>query len=118
MCPIAAFKKYKQAMKLSEDPQQPVFRFQSGKCFTGKEMNKRLTVLTECLKEAMPGGEVRSHSFRSGVISEMARAGFSQEELKQVGRWDSDSWKTYCKLPMTKRAKFARDISRRIQKVF
>ena len=110
MCPIAAFDMYKRFSGLKKNPQQPVFRFELGRCFTGQEMNRRLTLLTSCLKEIVPGGEVKSHSFRSGVISELARAGHSVEDMKQVGRWNSESWKKYCKLPLTKRAKLARDI--------
>ena len=111
MCPTAAFMRYRECSNVKEDTRQPVFRLDSGACFTGKEMNRRLAILTSCLKEILPGGEVKSHSFRMGVISEMARAGHCLEDMKQVGRWSSDSWKNYCKLPLTKRAKFARNIS-------
>ena len=73
MCPIAAFEKYKQISKLNRDSNLPVFRLVNGGCFTGNEVNRRLSQLTSCLAKHIPGGNISSHSFRSGVSSEMAR---------------------------------------------
>ena len=110
MCPVKAFKKYKKVCKCKEEPRMPVFRHKSGKCFTGKEINKRLDELTEGLGKLVPGGTVKSHSFRSGVASEMARKGHSSEEIKGVGRWSSEAYLNYVKLPQTRRAEMARAI--------
>ena len=110
MCPIAAMGKYREMNKLGENPDMPVFRLESGMCFTGQDMNNRLVELTGQLESVVPGGVVRSHSFRSGVASHMARAGYSEEQLKAVGRWHGPSWKNYVKLPLSHRAQFARNI--------
>ena len=110
MCPIAAMEKYKEVSNLEQDPDMPVFRLESGMCFTGKDMNHRLMELTGHLEGVVPGGVVRSHSFRSGVVCHMAKAGYSEEQLKTVGRWHGPSWKNYVKLPLTHRAQFAKDI--------
>ena len=110
MCPTAAWQKFRESSKLGEEPNMPVFRLPGGKCFTGKEMNKRLTVLTAGLVDLLPGGVVKSHSFCSGVASEMARAGHSESDLQAVGRWSGSSYALYCKLPRTRRAMFARSI--------
>ena len=88
----------------------PVFRMASGECLTGREMNKRLGELSRNLEEMVPGGKVSSHSFRCGVASEMGRKGFTEEEIMQVGRWKSDSWRRYCKLPRVRRALQTRNI--------
>ena len=79
MCPTAAMAKYRETNKLGEDPNMPVFRLPSGQCFTGAEMNRRLSALTATMTQVVPGGQIRSHSFRSGVISEMARAGYGEQ---------------------------------------
>ena len=84
-----------------------VIRHKSGKCFTGKEINKRLDELTEGLEKLVPGGTIKSHSFRSGVASEMARKGHNSEEIKGVGRWSSKAYLNYVKLPQTRRAEMA-----------
>ena len=79
MCPTAALARNREINKLGEEPDMPVFRFPTGQCFTGDEMNRRLRLLTATMSDVVPGGEIRSHSFRSGVISEMARAGYSEQ---------------------------------------
>ena len=110
MCPTAAMDKYRECNRLREEPDMPVFRLDSGECFTGEGMNRRLKALTMDMADMVPGGEVKSHSFRSGVVSEMARAGYSDQDLQAVGRWSGPSYKLYCKLPRTRRAMFARNV--------
>ena len=110
MCPIAALAKYREESRLQEESELPVFRLDSGLCWTGTEMNRRLVVLTKDLESIVPGGLVRTHSFRSGVPSEMARAGMDPESIQAVGRWKSDAYKAYVKLPVTRRAEMARSM--------
>ena len=45
MCPIAALAKYREESRLQEESELPVFRLDSGLCWTGTEMNRRLVVL-------------------------------------------------------------------------
>jgi hypothetical protein len=40
----------------------------------------------------------------------MARKGHSSEEIKGVGRWSSEAYLNYVKLPQTRRAAMARAI--------
>ena len=112
MCPIKALKKYKSVCKVKEEAKMPVFRLKSGKCLTGKGMNLRLDELTKGLEKLVPGGTIKSHSFRSGVASEMARKGHDSEEIKGVGRWSSEAYLDYIKLPQTRRAEMARAIGK------
>ena len=111
MCPLRAMRKYREVSNLEEDPNLPVFRVESGGCFTGSEFNKQLKKLLGDLGSKIPGGVVTSHSFRAGVASEMAKRGHSEEELMAVGRWSSKAYKLYMGLPLTHRATFARKIA-------
>lgn len=52
-------------------------------------------------------GSITSHSFRSGVTTTLGQAGFSDGDLKQVGRWSSRAFESYLKLPRTKRREMA-----------
>jgi site-specific recombinase XerC len=113
MCPVAAMSKWRKESKLVEECEMPVFRHESGLCLTGAEVNKMMKVLTEDLSVLVPGGEVRSHSFRSGVPSEMAKDGRDAESIQAVGRWKSDAYKSYVKLPLTRRAELARSVGKR-----
>ena len=111
MCPVRAMKKYRETVKLKEEPNLPVFRVKSGSCFTGADFNKQLKTLLGDLGSKVPGGVITSHSFRAGVASEMAKRGHSEEELMAVGRWSSEAYKLYMGLPLTHRASFARKIA-------
>jgi site-specific recombinase XerC len=111
-CPIAAFKKYRDISDISEHPNRPVFRVAEDKCMSGRQFNKQLSQLTGSLEQLIPGGRITSHSFRAGVASEMCRAGYSEEDIKAVGRWESGAYKAYLKLPRTHRAVLARTISK------
>ena len=111
MCPVTAMQKYRDISSLGEEPAMPVFRLPSGSCFTGAEVNKRLRQLTGFLGEHITGGVVTSHSFRAGVATEMARSGFTEDELMAVGRWSGPSYRHYLSLPLSHRAMFARKIA-------
>ena len=67
MCPVAAMDKYRNTVGLRESASKPVFRLSGGWCFTGKEMNSKLSQLTGNMAQYIPGGKVTSHSFRAGV---------------------------------------------------
>ena len=110
LCPIAALARYGEETKLEQEPGMPVFRLESVVCMTGVEVNKREAVLTSDVSDLVPGGVVTCHSWRSGVPSEMARAGMDPEFIQAVGRWKSDAYKTYVKLPFTRRAEMARNM--------
>jgi site-specific recombinase XerC len=113
MCPVAAMRKWMERSKLKQEEKMPVFRMESGVLMTGAEMNRRLKMLTREVDSLVPGGVIKSHSFRSGVPSEMAKAGQDAEAIQAVGRWKSDAYKAYVKLPVAKRAVMARQIGRK-----
>ena len=76
-------------------------------CYTGIDFNNDLKELTTgYLKVA----KLRSHSFRSGVTSEMAVRGFSDEDIKRQGRWSSQAYANYIKLNRVQRIRIARSI--------
>ena len=110
MCPISAFSKWRKFSKLSEANNQPVFRIRNDTCLTGGQLNKMLEELTRSVRERLDG-KFTSHSLRAGLCSELTRAGHSEENLKSVGRWSSESFKLYIKHPRLKRAKLVWDIA-------
>ena len=60
---MEAIKKYRDKMKIGEDPEMSVFRKSSGMCITGAEINKKLAILTLEVGKLVPGGVIKSHSF-------------------------------------------------------
>ena len=110
LCPVRAFKKWIK-FKGKEDG-LPLFRFSSGVPLTGKKFNE---VVRDRLKGEVENIEklFSSHSFRAGAASMMAAIGYSDDDIKAVGRWSSRAFMEYIKLPRTQRAEIARKINRR-----
>ena len=62
-------------------------------------------------------GSVTSHSFRSGIATSMALAGYSDEEIMAMGRWKSDAFLRYVKTPREKRALVAQELASRMARM-
>ena len=105
MCPTKAYEGLVKASNLKKDGNMPVFRTEVGDCYTGKDFNRDLIELT---KGYLDVGILRSHSFRSGVATEMALLGFSDEEIKRQGRRSSQAFNNYIKLDRVQRINIAR----------
>ena len=110
ICPVRAFKKW-SPFRLVEDG-QPCFQFGSGLPLTGWKFNE---IVRERLRGFVKGSEklFSSHSFRAGAASLMAEIGYSEDEIKAVGRWSSRAYLDYIKLPRTNRAEIAKKWVRR-----
>ena len=108
LCPVKAYKKWK-GTKPPTDKNMPAFRQENGIPLTGRKLNE---ILKTCLDPHVPyqAGFVTSHSFRSGMASLMATLGYTTEQVKAVGRWSSNAYERYIKLPRKQRADMAKDI--------
>ena len=104
-CAIGALKKYQKVCPIKLDKGKPLFRNADGSNYTGRELNKDLAELTKPITEGT-AGVIRSHSFRSGLATEMGLSGFSDSEIMATGRWSSNCFNVYCKLPRSKRLNF------------
>ena len=107
-CPVRALKKWWGRNPPREDG-LPAFRRENGEAMTGKHMN---SVLKDLLKDHVDykRGKITGHSFRSGVPSILGAAGYTEEEIKVVGRWSSRAYECYTKLPRVKRREMAMGI--------
>ncbi len=105
ICPVKAIKKW-WAYSGKGEKGLPAFRTENGKAWTGKKFNERLHQLLGKHFDYKTGS-ITSHSFRSGVTTTLGQAGFSDGDLKQVGRWSSRAFESYLKLPRTKRREMA-----------
>ena len=61
-----------------------------------------------------PGEVIRSHSFRAGVPTLMARVYYSDAEIQRQGRWRSSAFVSYCKLGRHNRWADQLDLAARI----
>ena len=73
-CPVDAYLKYRALSKVALSKDAPLFRLESGGCYTGNQFNKDIKSL---LGQHVNYDEKRylSHSFRAGYASSMAAAG-------------------------------------------
>ncbi len=81
-CPVKSFQKWREASGMGENAKFPVFRTAEDKCYTGRQINRRLQELTVCMESSLKGGKVTSHSYRAGLASEMCRAGYSEQDIQ------------------------------------
>jgi len=105
-CPVTAMEEYKKFQdKLGlVGPDQPVFRFPSGKNLTPSKLNQ---ILQDMLSDIyVPGkNSISCHSLRAGIPSALSKFPdlVSDEEIRGMGGWHSDAVDRYTRLPEAKR---------------
>lgn len=109
LCPVKAFERWESRTVTKNG--LPLFRDEHGTPVTGARMNR-------WLKNRLKGhvdyktGKFTSHSFRIGLATTMGTEGFSAADIKEAGRWSSNAYELYMKLPRVKRASVAKAISK------
>jgi hypothetical protein len=106
MCPVKAVEKWWKASKHMEQD-QPAFRMADGAPLTTSRLNE---LLKEWLSDTCPG--ISAHSFRIGAASMMGKLGYSDSDVKAVGRWGSRAFEGYMRLPRTKRRMIAEKLAK------
>ena len=77
----------------------PLFRFLSGAALTHHKLNHLIQELAA--RSGVSPGRYSSHSFRIGAASTAAAAGIPDWKIQALGRWSSDCYKRYIRLPNT-----------------
>ena len=94
LCPVTALMSY---LNLRGSSPGPLFQFGDGTPLTRNRLNARLQ---DILKAAGWHGRYTLHSFRVGAATTAASLGFPEYLIKALGRWSSDAYKVYIKLPV------------------
>ena len=115
-CPVSAWRKWRSSTKASLPPTKPVFRFTDGKCMSGANFNQILKSLLGPYID-YDKKSFLSHSFRAGMASMMAAAGYRDDEIMRQGRWHSRAFKIYCKTGRASRLREQRDLARTLANV-
>ena len=105
ICPVRAVKKW-LAATMNFQADQPAFRLADGSPLTASLFNK---ILEHRLYGYLNNHKISAHSFRSGAASMMANLGYSDKDVKAVGRWSSRAFELYVKLPRTQRIQAAKN---------
>jgi hypothetical protein len=107
LCPVKAFIRWKN--RTVAESNMPLFRQENGVPLTSRQLNL-------WLKELLIGnidyqnGKISSHSFRIGLATTLGTLGFSADDIKEAGRWSSNAYEIYLRLPRVKRAAIAKKI--------
>ena len=108
LCPVKAysdFAKSNPAPNLS----LPFFTLSNGSPYSGPQFNSHLKLwLSKYIDPSF--GYISGHSFRAGIPSILGNLGFSDSDIKLVGRWSSSAFQSYLKLPRTRRLAMAKAI--------
>ena len=101
---ISAYKSFLQLTKRGSFD-SAAFRTEQGWAYTHKEFNSDIKSL---LQEFLPyGHNISGHSFRAGLASLLAQAGYGDDKIKAIGRWSSKAFQNYIKLPALTRVNVA-----------
>ena len=109
LCTIKAFERWAGRTQL--EPGLPLFRDELGIPLTGTKLNKWLKRLLEDTIDYKIG-KFSSHSFRIGLATTLGNRGYSNEDIKEAGRWKSNTYEIYMKLPRNKRVSVAKKIGK------
>ena len=93
----------------------PFFRQESGANYTKQQFNKDIKFLLKNDVSYDEGDKITAHSFRAAISSHMDQWGFLPEEIKGWGRWSSNAYKLYCKLPTTARRRLASKLQEKFE---
>ena len=110
-CPITAYIKWRE-MQVELDESKPLFMYQDKgytRCHFNSDLKKILSDVIDYSNE-----RILSHSFRSGMATTLARAGYPVEDIQLMGRWSSDAYAAYVKSGRAARFATVRDISRKV----
>ena len=106
-CPVKAFERWSTRETLEVG--FPLFRERNGTLLTGRKLNKLLKTLLGPYIDYKKG-KFTSHSFRIGLATTLGSIGVSEADIKAAGRWNSNAYEIYMKLPRVKRSAVAKRI--------
>ena len=93
-CPVKAVTKYLASLPFAVKDDLPFFRKESGWAYSHSNFSSDIMFL---LNPVLGHHRVVPHSFRAGASTALARMGESDQSLCIQGRWNSESYKRYCR---------------------
>ena len=93
LCPVSALMTYLRIRGMAPGP---LFVYSDGSPLSKSKLNKKLQ---HVLSAAGWQGRFTLHSFRVGAASTAASLGFPDHLIKALGRWSSEAYQVYIRLP-------------------
>ena len=95
LCPVKALKTY---LALRGQHKGPLFTLPNGDAVSCQFFNQQLNTLI--IHSNLPQGRYSSHSLRIGGATTAIIQGASEAQVKVMGRWKSEAFKKYIRLPI------------------
>lgn len=106
LCPVAALLSY---LALRGPGEGPLFRFKDGRALTRTRL---IDAVRKTLAKAGLNPEAYSgHSFRIGAATTAAACGVPVDTIKTLGRWKSQAYQLYVRLPRDQLASISRTLA-------
>ena len=103
LCPVTALHKYLSCTKSANGP---LFAFQDGRYLTRRTFT---AILNQVKPAHIPS--MSTHSFRIGAATTAAAAGHPRWLIQAMGRWSSDCYKVYLRIPEQTRWSVSADMA-------
>ena len=114
-CPVQAYRDY-MSTGIQGTGKYPLIRTPLGQNYSGRDFNRDLRLILVGVVDYSLG-PLTSHSFRAGLATWMAKAGYSDDQIQMTGRWKSEAFKRYIKTARVARAAQAADLVLRLARV-
>ena len=95
LCPVRLLQSFLKLRFSGLNGSNKLFVHVDGACLSKYQFS---SVLQMCLQFCDIPLHIRSHSFRIGRATDLARFGVEDDHIKQCGRWSSDSYLRYIRL--------------------
>ena len=105
LCPVAAVLQYLAIRGMAPGP---LFKLQSGHPLSRQKLVE--LVRTTLRQAGLDCSQYAGHSFRIGAATTAAARGLSEPLIQTLGRWSSDSYQRYIKIPRAELAQVSRTL--------
>ena len=96
-CPVSALRNYLHQRPATAAP-TPLFTFADGSFLTRPSLTRHLRRLLQSVAGCTPAS-FASHSFRIGAATTAAAVGLPDWQIQAMGRWTSDCYTRYIRIP-------------------
>ena len=93
-CPVTAMRDYLRVRKASEGP---LFCLSPNTAVSRQLLSETLSTCLQSI--GVNASRYKAHSFRLGSATTCAKLGFSDSVIQRLGRWKSDAFKRYIRVP-------------------
>jgi hypothetical protein len=98
ICPVLSLWKYLKIRGLEPSKIQTLFSFMNNSPVSRHFFSEQLQLSLQYVGLSVK--DYKSHSFRIGAATTAWSKGFTEEQIQQMGRWNTKSFKKYIRVPM------------------